>query len=413
MGSTRSLKTSENPPSREVSSFPVISLLKGHDQRCRGGHPWIFSNEVEMKEAARSLVPGSLVQFVTYNGLFLGVGMFNPNSLICGRLLTRSSHEKIDQEFFEKRLKEALHLRELLYTKPYYRLVHAEADQLPGLIIDRFNQVLSCQMNTAGMDQLTPLILGALQKVVAPQAVVLRNDSPIRLLEGLEKKTQVVLGEISQPVDVLENGCHFKVDLVEGQKTGWFFDQRENRRSLTAFAKNAKVLDYYCYTGGFAIPLAVEGASQVIGVDRSAAALERAQASALENKVGSQCSFVCADAFEDMARRGEAGELYDMVIVDPPAFVKIRKDINSGLKGYRKMARLAAPLVHKGGIFFLASCSHHVDMPSFVAAIQQGLADAGRQGRIIRLGGAGGDHPLHPAVPESAYLKGVTLYISH
>lgn len=392
-------------------SLPIISLLKGHDQRCRGGHPWIFSNEVSMKEEGRALSAGSLVQFVTHNGIFVGTGMFNPNSLICGRLLTRDPHESIDEMFFIRRFQEALHLREQLYEKSYYRLIHAEADQLPGLIIDRYNTVLSCQMNTAGMEKMTPLLLRALDQVLNPEAIVLRNDSAVRLLEGLEKKSLIVKGELPNPFLIEENGCSYSVNLLDGQKTGWFFDHRDNRNFLTHFAKNARVLDYYCYMGGFSIPMASKGASQVIGIDRSALAIEQAQHSATLNKVGPVCSFVCAEAFEDMAQRAQRGEVFDVVIVDPPAFVKIRKDIPSGLKGYRKMARLAAPLVEKGGILFLASCSHHIHADSFIGAIQQGLADSGRQGRIIRFSGAGGDHPLHPALPESSYLKGVTLYL--
>src|SRR5229473_2485052 len=234
-------------------SRPQIALLPGFHRRIEGGHPWVYSNEVVMDGAVKALAPGTLVTLRRPDERPFGVAMFNPHSLIAARLLDRDAARAIDRRFFMRRLERALKLRERLYDRPYYRLVHAEADGLPGLVIDRFDAVLVMQANTAGMDRLTPVIIDALRGLLAPEAIVLRNDSPVRTHEGLPLETAVVLGAVAGPVPVEENGTVFPADVLAGQKTGWFFDQRDNRAFIAGLAADARVLDLYCYSGGFAV----------------------------------------------------------------------------------------------------------------------------------------------------------------
>src|SRR4051794_26072673 len=253
----------------DPASRPEVRLAAGGHRRAEAGHPWIFSNEVAMDAAAKALPPGTLVTLRRADQHPLGVAMFNPHTLFAARLLDRDAARPIGRRFFVRRLERALRLRERLYDKPYYRLVHAEADGLPGLVVDRFGEVLVVQANAAGMDRLEPLILDALQSVVRPAAVVLRNDSPARTLEGLELETRVALGEVVGPIELEEDGTLFEADVLGGQKTGWFFDQRDNRRFVAGLAGGARVLDLYCYSGGFAVGAANAGAEAVVGIDRS------------------------------------------------------------------------------------------------------------------------------------------------
>jgi 23S rRNA (cytosine1962-C5)-methyltransferase len=324
-------------------------------------------------------------------------------------LLDRDAARPIGRRFLLRRLERALKLRERLYRVPYYRLVHAEADGLPGLVVDRFGGVLAVQANTAGMALLEPLIVEALRTLTAPEAIVLRNDSPARALEGLDSEVRVALGAIDGPVTVEENGVAFGADVLAGQKTGWFFDQRDNRAFVAGLAAGARVIDLYCYSGGFAVAAAQAGAAAVTGLDRSEGALALAVAAAERNGLGGVCEFRRAEVFAEAAALGAAGERFDVVIADPPAFARSKRDVPAALRGYRKLARLAAGLAAPGGFVFLASCSHNVGAAEFAEAARRGLADAGRVGRILREAGAGPDHPVHPSLPESAYLKSLTL----
>jgi 23S rRNA (cytosine1962-C5)-methyltransferase len=388
---------------------PSVTLLTGRHRRAEGGHPWIYSNELRMDLAAKALAPGSLVTVRRADDSALGVAMFNPRTLIAARLLDRDAARPIGRRFFARRLDRALQLRERLFGEPYYRLVHAEADGLPGLVVDRFGTVLVAQSNTAGMSILEPLVLDALGDLVRPQAIVLRNDSPARALEGLPSETGVARGALDGPVAVHENSAVFRADLLAGQKTGWFFDQRDNRRFVGALARGARVLDLYCFTGGFAVQAARGGAAAVLGIDRSEPALALATEAAERNRVADTCSFRRGEAFGEATRLAAAGERFDIVIADPPAFAKSRKEVPVALRGYRKLARLAASVTAAGGILFLASCSFNVGEAEFAEAVRRGLADAGRGGRILRAAGADADHPVHPALPETAYLKTLTL----
>jgi 23S rRNA (cytosine1962-C5)-methyltransferase len=393
----------------DPGSRPVVTLLPGGHRRAEGGHPWIYSNEVQMDAAARALPRGNLVTLKRADGRPLGVAMFNPNTLLAARLLDRDAARPIGRRFLMRRLERALRLRERLYPTPYYRLIHAEADGLPGLIVDRFGSVLVVQANAAGIDRLQPLLIEALTALLAPNAIVLRNDGPARALEGLEPEVRFALGTIDGPVAIEENGAAFAADVFGGQKTGWFFDQRDNRGFVAGLAAGARVLDLYCYSGGFTVAAARAGAVSVIGIDRSEAALALAAETAARNEVGAVCAFRRAEVFAEAAALGTTGERFDIVIADPPAFARSRKDVPAALRGYRKLARLAAHLAAPGGFVFLASCSHNVAAADFAEAVRRGLGDAGRTGRILREAGAGPDHPVHPALPESAYLKAMTL----
>lgn len=392
-----------------VSDRPAVRLMPGHSRRLRGGHPWIYSNEILMDAATKALPGGIVASVVDAGGERLGVGFFNPHSLIAVRLLSRDAAATIDAAFLAARLRRALALRELLYARPCYRLVHAEADGLSGLVVDRYGDVLAVQTNSAGMERLLPEVLAALDEVVAPAAVVLKNTSGARILEGLELYDRVAKGRIAEPVELEENGARFLADLAEGQKTGWFYDQRDNRASVAALARGRRVIDFYSYAGGFAIQAAKAGATSVMAVDRSQPALDLAARSAALNGVAIETAR--ADVFAEMERLNAAGQRFGIVVADPPAFVKSKKDLGAGSKGYRKMTRLAAPLVEPDGFLFVASCSHHVSPELFAEEVRHGLATAGRTGRILRAAGAAPDHPVHPFLPESAYLKSLLLQL--
>jgi 23S rRNA (cytosine1962-C5)-methyltransferase len=388
---------------------PLVSLLPGKQRRVEGGHPWVYSNEVRLDPAAKALPPGSLVTVTDAGGRRLGVACFNPHPLISLRMLDPDAGSAVDADFLGRRIGRALAIRDRLFPEPYYRLVHAEADGLPGLIVDRYGDALVCQLNTAGMALLEADLLAALDAVLKPAVVVLRNDSPARTLEGLELETRVVRGSLAGPLKVRENGADFFADLSEGQKTGWFFDQRPNRAVVAGLARGLSVLDAYSFSGGFGIQAAVGGAAEVTLLDRSEAALVLAEKAARANGVESRCRFLRGEVFETLEAMAAEGRRFDMVLLDPPAFVKSKKDVAAGSRGYRKMTRLGAALVKPEGYLFAASCSHNMPLDLFAEAVRQGLSDAERRGRILHTGGAGPDHPVHPFLPESAYLKGQML----
>jgi len=398
-------ETSADDPATRAS----VTLLPLRHRRAEGGHPWVYSNEVQMDAEAKALAPGTLVTLRRADQSALGVAMFNPHSLVAARLLDRDAARAIGRRFFARRLERALRLRKRLFEPPHYRLIHAEADGLPGLVVDRFAGVLVVQSNAAGMARLEPLVLDALDALLAPEAIVLRNDSPARALEGLDAEERMGLGEISGPIEIAENGVRFLIDPRGGQKTGWFFDQRDNRRFVAALARDARVLDLYCFNGGFAVQAARAGATAVLGIDRSDPALKLAAEAASLNGVAGACSFQRGEAFAEAARFAVAGERFDIVIADPPAFARSRKDVPAALRGYRKLTRLAASVTATGGILFLACCSYNVGEAEFAEAVRRGLGDAGRGGRILRVAGADADHPIHPALPETAYLKAMTV----
>lgn len=391
--------------------YPTIHMQAGRERRVQHGHPWVYSNEVQMDAAAKAVTPGSPVRLLEASGKPLGVATFNPHTLIAARLLSSDPTTRIDHAFFADRLKRAAALRQRLFDRPYYRVVHAEADGLPGLIVDQFGDVVTVQANSVFMDRHTDAILAAIDEILAPRALILRNDGTQRALEGLAEETRLVKGAIDGPIRLEENGVTFFANPLDGQKTGWFYDQRDNRAFIASLAKGGRAIDFYSYNGGFGIQCAVAGATSVVAVDRSALALENATRAAAANGVADRFEARRADAFQEMERLDDAGERFEVVIADPPAFVKAKKDLGAGSRAYRKMARLAATITAPGGFLLCGSCSHNVDPPTFAEQVARGLNDAGRTGRILRSAGAGPDHPVHPNLPESAYLKALVLQL--
>jgi 23S rRNA (cytosine1962-C5)-methyltransferase len=389
---------------------PIVKLLPGRHKRLKSGHPWIFSNEVAKGDGA-PIDPGATVTIVGDNGETYGTALYNPHSLVAGRLIDRSADVELDTAFFSDRIARAVALRDRLFAEPYYRLIHAEADGLPGLIVDRYGDTVVIQCNVAGMDVRRDAILDALDRAVSPNRVILRNDSRGRVQEGLPLEVATLRGNDEEPVVLQENGATFAVHPAQGQKTGWFFDQRQNRAFVAALARGGRLIDFYSYGGGFSIQALKSGATEAVMVDRSASAMAVAADAASLNGVVEGCRFVKQDSFDEMERLSREGERFDVVVADPPAFVKSKKDARRGSRAYRKMTRLAARLVAPGGILFVASCSHNVAPDLFADLVKQGLGDAGRSGRILRSAGAGPDHPVHHALPETAYLKSLTLQL--
>lgn len=394
-----------------LQSRPIIRLLPGRDRRVKGGHPWAFSNEIAMTPAAKALPPGSVVRLEGDDGVRHGAWHFNPHSLIAARRLDADPDAACDAGWYRARLAAALALRNRLFDAPHYRLVHAEADGLPGLVIDRYGDVVALQANTAGMEAATPLILEALAALIAPRGVVARNDAGVRRLEGLAEEVRLLAGDAAG-AEVEENGQRFPVDLLGGQKTGWFFDQREHRARVARLAQGQTVLDAFCHTGGFGIGCAVAGATQVTLLDRSEHALATAQQAAAGNGVAGRITTLRGEAMETLERMGQERRRFGVVVADPPAFAKSRKDQPAALRAYGKLARMAAALVEPAGFLFIASCSHHVAPGEFADAVAWGVQRARREARILHMGGAGPDHPLHPLLPESQYLKGMLLHLT-
>ncbi|HEY3777434.1 MAG TPA: class I SAM-dependent rRNA methyltransferase [Rhizomicrobium sp.] len=395
----------------EAAKRPQIQLRPREGRRVRAGAPWIFSNEIAIDAATRSLPAGTLVEVLSGDGRAFGAGYYNRGSLIAVRLFEAPPGVEIDANFFATRISRALSLRDALFDRPYYRLVHAEGDFLPGLVIDRYNETCVVQITTAGMEALLSNVLGALERVIAPTTIILRADSPMRALEGLPSHVKTVKGTEPERLRIEETGLIYFADLLGGQKTGWYFDQRENRAFVSALARGRSVLDLYCHSGGFAISAAAAGARQVRGVDSSATALALARQAADANQVEGLCELAKADAMEELERLGATGELFDIVICDPPPFVRSRKDVESGARAYRKLARLAARVTAPDGFLLLASCSHNMPAERFLAECAAGIRRADRRGSLIRASGAGPDHPVHPMLPETAYLKTLVFRI--
>lgn len=392
-----------------MTKLSKIRLQPARHKRVAGGHPWVYSNEIAMDNSAKAIAAGSIVQFLAHDGSVLGLGSFNAHSLIAGRIYSRRPLDVIDTAWFVERLKIALARREAILAEPYYRLVHAEADGLPGLIVDRFGQHFSVQLNTAGAQKAWPDILQALEELFNPQSIVLHNESSVRALEGLDRAVSLVKGKASGAIEVVENGLTYFTDVLEGQKTGWYYDQRDNHALVAGFAKGKTVLDLYTHAGGFALLAAKAGATRVVGVDSSAPALTLAEQATTHNRLGKRCEWVRADVFDDLEARIAAKEKFDIVITDPPPFVRSRKDLTAGARGYRKLATKAASVVAQGGMLYIASCSHNMDLALFTSEVARGLHEAKREGQILYTTFAAPDHPTHPHLPESSYLKGLLI----
>ncbi len=393
-----------------MTDHPLLRVSPKQDRRLKAGHPWAFSNELATGPDHRAWPKGAPVRLEGDDKWRYGTWAFNPHSLIAARLLDHSPTATIDAAWVHARVAAAAALRVRVCDTPFHRLVHAEADQLPGLVVDRFGDVAVVQANAAAMDRLLPEITAALLDVLPLRAVVARSDSAARLQEGLPQEVALLHGEAAS-VEVVEGGVRFGVDPLAGQKTGFFFDQRPNRDRVAALAPGARVLDVFCHTGAFGLRAAAAGAASVTLVDSSAPALERATEAASANGLAS-VSTRRGDAFDVMAELAAAGERFDIVVCDPPAFAKSRKDAEAGLRAYHRMTRMAAPLVAPGGFLFVASCSHHAPLEAFTGQVAMALHRARRDARVLFTGGAGPDHPVHPNLPESAYLKAQLLQLS-
>lgn len=389
----------------------TVKMKARQDRRVRSGHPWVFSNELDCDVSA--LPSGGLVTLTTANGKFIGHGYANPKSLIAIRLLSRNRSADIaTSAFFASRLRHAVALRASLYPgRTAYRLVNAESDGLPGLIIDRFNDVLSVQITTLGMDHLKNPLKEAIVEVLQPKGAVFRNDSPMRTLEGLPTEKGIWFGTIPDFIDIDEFGVTFRVHVLGGQKTGHFFDQADNRHFAGKLCNNMKVLDVYSNSGGWGLHALKHGASEVIFVDKQEPCCEQIEANVALNGFEDRAVILCDEGKKTLETLLSNGVRFDAVNLDPPAFAKQRRAANSALKGYREINRLGLLLVKPGGFLFTSSCSYHVHEERFLEAIQKAAEDAGRSIRVVRRGEQSADHPTRPEVPETRYLKSYAFQV--
>ena len=391
----------------ESIEYPALYLKRGEDARLRAGHLWVFSNEVDVERSPlTAFAPGDACAIVDHRGKAIGVGYVNPNSLIAARLVARGLDHPLDSSLIVHRLNVALSLRERLYAQPYYRLVFGEADGLPGLTVDRFGDVLVAQATTAGMDRRKEEIRDALVKVLKPRQLWWKNDAGIRALEHLPEVVELGHGEPGGEVFAREGRLEFLIDPVGGQKTGWFYDQRENRDQLARLAAGKRVLDMFSYLGGWGIRAAAEGASDVVCVDASAAAVESIAANAERNGVGARVRATRADAFDHLRALREARERFDVVILDPPAFIKRKKDAAEGRLAYRRLNELGMQVLARDGLLVTCSCSHHLPRAALLDGVQQGARHLDRQVQMLVALQQAPDHPVHPAIAETDYLKG-------
>jgi 23S rRNA (cytosine1962-C5)-methyltransferase len=388
-------------------TLPPLRLKKNEDRRLRAGHLWVFSNEVDTAHSPLSAFqPGDPVDIQDSRGATVGSGYVNPHSLICARMISHRAGRVLGRELLVERLQRALALRERLYGgEPFYRLVYGEADGIPGLVVDRFGDVLVTQITTAGVERVRDAVVNALGQVVPGASILLRNDTASRSLEGLPSYVETVGGDVPERMEVSENGVRFDVALRQGQKTGWFFDHRENRARLRRYVVGSRVLDVFSYVGAWGIQAATAGAERVVCVDSSAAALDSMRSSALLNGVSDRVEALRGDAFEVLAALREGGERFDVVVLDPPGFIKRRKDARQGEQAYLRINKLAMDLIADGGIIISASCSHHLSREKLQDVMLRASRELRRDLQLLEEGGQGPDHPVHPAIPETSYLK--------
>jgi 23S rRNA (cytosine1962-C5)-methyltransferase len=359
-----------------------LRLKKNEERRLRAGHLWVYSNEVDTRVSPLGqFQPGQQVQLFSHSGRCLGNAYVNPNSLICARLVSRDPDYVLDRSLLVHRLKIALSLRERLFDEPFYRLVYGEADQLPGLVIDRYGDVCVVQCTTAGMEAVKEQVLEALDKVIRPSGVLLRADSPVRKLEGLDSYQDSV-GQVPERVDVEERGLRFSVSLRQGQKTGWFYDQRMNRTRLRNYVKGKRVLDVFSYVGAWGLQAAAGGAGEVLCVDASSAAVEQIHANSALNGLSENVATIEGDAFDVLSELRVKQEKFDVVVLDPPAFIKRKKDIKPGEQAYHRLNQLGMQVLKKDGILVSASCSHHLSEASLAPGAGSPAAPGHRGNRL-------------------------------
>ncbi|SRR5579883_529148 len=385
----------------------TLRLKKNEDRRLRAGHLWIYSNEIDTKATPlKEFTAGEEVRVEAHDKTPLGIAYVNPHSLITARLFSRRLSARLDRDYFREKLQNALALRTRLYTKPYYRMVFSEGDGLPGLIIDRFNETLAIQINTAGMELKKDLILETLSEILPEiKAVLFRNDSPARLQEGLETEIIAGFGEPPQKILLEENNTLFHAPLWEGQKTGWFYDHRLNRSRLKDYVASKNVLDVFSYLGGWGIEAAVFGAKSVVCVDASSLASDWIKENAELNQVADRVNVICEDAFDALKKLHQEKKTFDVIILDPPAFVKKQKDKKEGFLAYQRINELALKLLAPEGILVSCSCSMHMSFEDLLQAIRRATLQAHCELQLLERGHQAPDHPVHIAIPETDYLK--------
>lgn len=385
---------------------PTVRLRpKAESRAIQFGFPWVYSDELVTDRRTQALAPGALAVLENADRVAVGLVSVNTRSRIIARMIDRDPEAVVDQAWFEARLQRALALRARLFSAPFYRLVHAEADGLPGIVIDRFGDLAVVQPNAAWAENHLPQLVAALAQVTGVKTIVKNGSGRTRGLEGLPEETLVVYGAVSGPVMVEMNGARYMADVLGGQKTGLFFDQRPNHAFAAQLAQGARVLDVFCHVGGFGLAALAGGAQSVLAVDSSAPALVLAGQGAEASGFAAQFATRQGDAFAVMEALVAEGATFDVVVCDPPAFAPARPALEAGLRAYERVARLASLLVAPGGYLGLCSCSHAADLSAFRSASSRGIGRAGRRGQILHTGFAGPDHPQLPQLAESGYLK--------
>jgi 23S rRNA (cytosine1962-C5)-methyltransferase len=392
-----------------AAELPALRLKRNEDRRLNGGHLWIFSNEVDAQQTPLpKFEAGELVRVLAHNDRALGLAYVNPQSLISARML--ETWKLPDVPWLATRIRAALGLRERLYPQPYYRLVYGESDGLPGLVVDRYGSACVVQIGTAGMEKFKAQIQQALEQVLRCESLLFKNDSSAREMEGLPSYVEAAKGKFDELGLVIEDGLEFQAPLAEGQKTGWFFDQAANRRNLVKYVRpGARMLDVFSYVGAWGVRAAHSGAREVLCVDSSAAALELAASNAQRNRVdernGSKLTTVKGDAFDVLEDLAKQRARFDIVVIDPPAFAKRKKEQPKALAAYKRLNQLAMRVIADDGILVSCSCSYHVSPEDLQDAIAKAARAADRHLQILEMGGQAPDHPVHPAIPETRYLK--------
>ena len=389
-----------------------VQLNKGAEKRLKQGHLWIYSNEINVKQTPlKSFEPGEQVQIKTSAEKIIGTAFMSPSSLIAGRVISRDPKQFMDQSLLVHRLNIALSLRQNTFSESCYRLVFGDSDRLPGLVIDRFEDDYVVQISSVGMELLKSEIVAALEKVFKPKHIVFKNNGKMRASEGLDAYVEVAKGDDIEDAQFTENGVKFIAPIIDGQKTGWFYDHRMNRARLKDYVKGKRVLDLYSYVGGWGIQAAAFGAESVTCVDSSTLALDYVIKNAELNNVHDKVDCIEGDVFEVCKKLKEMDERFDVVIADPPAFIPRRKDQKAGELAYQRLNQMAMRLLSKDGLLVSASCSMHLDKPALVKAISLAGQTLEKQLQIIEQGGQGPDHPIIPAIPETDYLKSIFVRV--
>ncbi len=387
-------------------AHPELFLKKNEDKRLRKGHLWVFSNEIDTKRSSLdAFTAGDMVVVKDNSEQPLGSAYINPQTLVCARIISRKPSAKMGGNFFKARLANALALRERFFDAPYYRLVFGESDGLPGLVIDRFGTILSVQITTAGIEKHKEILISTLIDLFSPEAIILKNDNSQRQLENLSQETEVIYGTVPESIIIEENKAQFVLNPVSGQKTGWFYDHRTSRAQLAKLAKNQRVLDLFSYSGAWGIPAAMAGASEVVCVDSSEPAISMAKKSAELNQVTEKMQLIRSDVFDFLKQARERNERYGIIVLDPPALIKRKKDFKAGYEAYRRLNQLALQVLENGGILVSASCSHHLSKANLHEILRSSARHIDRHMAFFAMTGQGYDHPVHPAIPETEYLK--------